>query len=237
MLGPQPTAAGRGMEPGTHRDGDSRISSGRTAGACRLRCLHAHLRPAAAASAAAAAAAASAAESEPSAEYLATLLLYYEEEIEGEAYFHDYATKLADPEQRRKMHLMGDVERHAADSVAPLLRKHGLTPRSDAELQAHATAEWSDEDVADWTPTLRRWLKRFPGYIDDFEGLEALAPEGDLPALVFLTEHEHAAIRFLDMEVGPSASSASRSASGAELEEYLGSTPEMLALQQRSASQ
>jgi hypothetical protein len=41
------------------------------------------------------------------------------------------------------------------------------------------------------------------------------------------------------VQVGPSASlsSASRSASGAELEEYLGSTPEMLALQQRSASQ
>ena len=133
-----------------------------------------------------AAATAAASSAEPSAEYLKTLLLYYEEEIEGEKYFHDYATKLTDPEQSRKMHLMGDVERHAADAVAPLLRKHGLTPRSDPELHEHATEDWPDDAMADWTPTLERWLRRFPGYIDDFEGLESLAPEEDLVVLRFV---------------------------------------------------
>ena len=43
-------------------------------------------------------------------------------------------------------------------------------------------------------------LETFPGYVDDFERLESLAPEHDLPALKVLTAHEVAAIQFLECE-------------------------------------
>ena len=44
-------------------------------------------------------------------------------------------------------------------------------------------------------------IKRYPGYLDDFVGLENLAPAEDLPALSILTEHEVAVIDFAEMEL------------------------------------
>jgi hypothetical protein len=51
---------------------------------------------------------------EPMPAYLEILLLHYEEEIIGEAYFRTFSERLSDPQQAQKMRLMGDVERHAA---------------------------------------------------------------------------------------------------------------------------
>ena len=70
-----------------------------------------------------------------------------------------------------------------------------------------------------------RWLARFPVYIDDFELLEVLAPQEDREILGFLTEHEHAALRFLELEVGEGADAATRARSEAELVAYLQSDP------------
>ena len=58
--------------------------------------------------------------------YLDTLLRYYEEEIEGEAYFAAIAERLEDPEQKRKMQMLADVETYAAAAVQPLLEKYAL---------------------------------------------------------------------------------------------------------------
>ena len=51
-----------------------------------------------------------------------------------------HSARLADATQSRKMKLMGEIERRAADAVEPLMRKWGLTPRSDEELAAGAVA-------------------------------------------------------------------------------------------------
>lgn len=131
--------------------------------------------------------------------YLETLQLYYEEEIEGEAYFDAIAERLTDPDEREKMHLMARVEAVAAASVAPLLRKHGLTPRPAAELQASGRAS-AAEVTKDYATLIAEWRRSFPAYMDDFERLEAMAPPEDLPALRVLTAHEVAAIAYLDLE-------------------------------------
>ena len=49
----------------------------------------------------------------------------------------------------------------------------------------------------------RRTVERrvFPGYIEDFQRLEAMAPPEDLPRLKLLTEHEVAAVEFLNLEI------------------------------------
>jgi dimethylamine/trimethylamine dehydrogenase len=44
-------------------------------------------------------------------------------------------------------------------------------------------------------------IKRYPGYLDDFKGLENMAPAEDLPALNILTDHEVAVIEFAKMEL------------------------------------
>ncbi len=59
-------------------------------------------------------------------------------------------------------------------------------------------------------------IKRYPRYLDDFAGLENLAPVEDLPALNILTEHEVAVIEFAEKELTEEADST------APLLRYLG---------------
>jgi dimethylamine/trimethylamine dehydrogenase len=135
----------------------------------------------------------------PTQKYLDTLKLYYEEEVEGEAYFDGIAERLEDPDHKQKMRLMARVENHAAAVVFPLLEKYGLIPRSTETLSASGKIQ-ADGSTTDWIELIAGMRKTFPGYIDDFEGLEAMAPVEDLPMLKILTAHEVAAIGFLELE-------------------------------------
>ncbi len=136
----------------------------------------------------------------PTQQYLDTLLLYYEEEIMGEAYFRALSKRFSEPDRVFKMELMAQVERHAANSVLPLVQKYKLTPRTDAEL--HAIELDGIEDVtSDWTALIAEMQRSFPDYIPEFHALEAMGPEADMPRLQFFTDHEVAAIEFLDLEV------------------------------------
>ena len=95
-------------------------------------------------------------------DYRTILLIYYEEEVEGEAYFHSVADRLTDPDEARKMHLLGDVERKAADSVKPLLTKRGLTPRPDEELHRGwkpGVPSLDDSKAPSYAVLCTRWLK------------------------------------------------------------------------------
>lgn len=135
----------------------------------------------------------------PHKKYLETLKLYYEEEVEGEAYFSGVASRLHDPDQCAKMHLLAAVENYAAAAVLPLLQKYEITPRPTAELVASGTKQ-AQLVTKDWGELVNEMRESFPGYIDDFKRLEAMAPSSDLPRLKILTAHEVAAIAFLEAE-------------------------------------
>lgn len=140
--------------------------------------------------------------------YLDTLLLYYEEEIMGEAYFYALAQTFNGPGEPVKLTLMAEVERHAAEAVRPLLQKHGLVPRQDCELVplgenwAKRHGGWS------WGDLMKDISVCYPDYVDAFEKLEKMAPGEDLPALKVLTEHEVAAIEFANREIAGELDSA-----------------------------
>ncbi|WP_135500892.1 FAD-dependent oxidoreductase [Roseovarius aestuariivivens] len=150
----------------------------------------------------------------PGETYLKTLQLYYEEEIEGESYFREIAKRLDDPAQREKMHLMADVETHAAASVKPLLAKYGLTPRCAQTLRDNGQAQ-AGSASRDWQSLIADMCETFPAYMNEFHALEAMAPPEDLPALQTLTAHETAAIAFLEREARHDPDSA------APLRQYL----------------
>jgi len=130
--------------------------------------------------------------------YLKTLLSYYEDEIMGEAYFH----RLADHfDEREKLVLLAIVERRAAESILPLIRKYGLTPRAESELKALGKADVEHHESFTWPELMSYMVKRYPGYLDDFTALEKIAPEEDLYALNILSDHEVAAIEFAEKEL------------------------------------
>jgi dimethylamine/trimethylamine dehydrogenase len=147
------------------------------------------------------------------ADYFGTLALFYEEEISGEAWYAALADRF-DGARADKMRLLAEVERHTAAIVRPLIEKHGLVVRDRAELQTEGRAEaarWAD----DWDGLLAYMTRTFPGYVADFQRLEAMAPPADREALNRMTEHEEVAIAFLEREA------QGRSDSTAPLEAFL----------------
>lgn len=151
--------------------------------------------------------------------YLDTLLLYFEEEIMGEAYFYGLTGHFDDPGEREKLTLLAEVERHAAEAVRPLLNRHGLMPRTDLQLKKAEKQQIEEHGGWSWAELVTYMSVRYPLYMDDFEGLENMAPARDLPALKFLTAHEVAAIEFANMEVAGNPESAE------PLRGYLASQP------------
>ncbi|MGO1120418.1 oxidoreductase [Rhodovibrionaceae bacterium A322] len=138
-------------------------------------------------------------QAKPSQAYLDTLCRYYEEEVAGEAYFHAVSERFENPEERSKMTLVAEVETVAAESVYPLIQKYGLTPKSKEELQSEARQAAAGASSV-WQDHVAEMMRTFPGYVEDFEALEAMAPAEDLPRLKLLTEHEIAALEFLERE-------------------------------------
>ncbi len=151
--------------------------------------------------------------------YLDRLTLYFEEEIEGEAYFAALAERFEDPDHKRKLRLLAEVERHAASGVAPLIAKYRLAPRPTEELVASGQADAAAEGL-EWSALLVEMRQSCPGYVTAFEALERLGPPEDRARLSFLTAHEVAALRFLALE------GKDPGASAAPLKAYLGTPPE-----------
>ncbi|MEM8537226.1 MAG: hypothetical protein AAGF56_05115 [Pseudomonadota bacterium] len=151
--------------------------------------------------------------------YHATLVQYYEEEVEGEAYFAELAKRFEDPAHREKLTLLAEVERHAAEAVAPLIEKYGLIPKQSEALVESGRAD-AQSTAADWDKLIAGMNATYTGYLNDFKNLETMGPAEDQQRLTFLTEHEVAAIRFLDLEANDPAASA------APLRAYLAASPE-----------
>ncbi len=147
-----------------------------------------------------------------SGKYLKTLLSYYEDEVMGEAYFYGLADHF---EEQEKLELLARVERHAANSVVPLLEKYGLIPRTESELLETGKGHVDRHESFSWPDFISHMLKRYPGYLDDFAALKAMAPEEDWGPLDILTEHEVAAIEFAEREMAGDPDSM------APLQEYL----------------
>jgi dimethylamine/trimethylamine dehydrogenase len=147
------------------------------------------------------------------ADYLDTLLRYYEEEIEGEAYFYGLAEHFT---EREKTRLLARVERHAVAMIVPLLHKYDLQPRDEATLAREGRGHVESHQSFVWPQFMHHIIERYPGYLDDFTALERMAPAADLPALQHLTEHEVIVIDFAKNELAGDADSC------AQLLDYLG---------------
>ena len=133
--------------------------------------------------------------------YLETLLKYYEDEVMGEAYFYGLANHIGGAVERKKLALLAQVERRAADVVLPLLKKHGLMPRDKSVLKALGETHVIRHRHFSWMEMMEYMVGRYPAYLDEFEALERLAPEDDIPALKLLTYHEVVAIDFANKEI------------------------------------
>ncbi|MFT4608144.1 MAG: dimethylamine/trimethylamine dehydrogenase [Urechidicola sp.] len=130
--------------------------------------------------------------------YLQTLLTYYEEEVSGESYFYCLAEHFSEKE---KTILLARIERVAAKAVEPLLKKYNLVSRDEKVLHQEGLSHVDQHQSYSWNQFMTYIVERYPGYLDEFEDLEAMAPKEDLPALKRLTEHEIIVIDFAHKEL------------------------------------
>ena len=143
------------------------------------------------------------------AEYQATLLLYFEEEVMGEAMFTTLADHFATPDRREKLALLSRMERCVVESVRPLLSKYGLRPRAEEELHRSGSQEAARYHGMAWQDFIKRIDFEFPVFLEEFAALARVAPDADLPLLAAFDDHEIATIAFARRELaGDPASSA-----------------------------
>ena len=134
-------------------------------------------------------------------DYRERLLLYYEEEVMGAAYFTGLARHFGGAAEREKLARLAEVELRAAEAVRPLLAKHGLVPRDVSVLKPLGEAHVERHRRYSWADLMTYMAARYPAYLEEFKELERLAPEDDLPALKLLTHHEVATIDFANKEI------------------------------------
>ena len=135
------------------------------------------------------------------ADYRERLLLYYEEEVMGEAYFNGLARYFSGAVEREKLAWLAKVEHRAGEVIRPLLEKHGLVPRDVSVLKPLGEAHVERRRRYSWADLMAYMVARYPAYLEEFKELERLAPEDDLPALKLLTHHEVVTIDFANREI------------------------------------
>jgi len=132
-------------------------------------------------------------------DFPATLVLFYEEEISGEAYF----ARMADfypGRERRALLLLAEIERRTASAMRPLLERHGLAVADTVALAAAGRAEAEQRSSASWQKLVADMVSGFPVFVAEFEQLEQLAPASDRSVVRVLTRHEVAAVEFAVLE-------------------------------------
>lgn len=136
-----------------------------------------------------------------SSDYEPFLTLYFEEEIMGESSFLTLQDCFPEPHQCEALELLSKIERQIAEAVRPLLKRHGLTPRPDAELHAIGFKDLDRYSAMTWRDFMENITVKFPEYIDEFAALARVAPDEDQEMLKPFTDHEIVGIQFAEREL------------------------------------
>ena len=132
-------------------------------------------------------------------DYEAALLLSYEEEISGEAYFARLA-ELYSGRQSQALLLLAKIERCTAFTIRPLMDRHRLVAADPVELRAVGRAEAETHIGDTWQTLVAGMVSKFPDFVEEFEQIERLAPAEDSELIGVLKAHEIAAIEFVRKE-------------------------------------
>ncbi len=133
-------------------------------------------------------------------QYHLQVLAAYEDEVAGAAYFDGLG--LAYPEQFAFFARCAAQERETAEQLSALLDKYQLTPRTPATLEQLGALEARKDADGDWVQLLRRSIKSYARYVEEFEALEAMGPVEDQPILAALTAHEVRLIQWMREKTG-----------------------------------
>lgn len=131
--------------------------------------------------------------------YQEALVVSYEEEIAGAAYF----SRLADFHDGRAnlaLSLMADIETITARYLEPLILQCSLVVKSHEQLTLNGRQEAEIQKAVSWHDLVGRMADTYPVFVDEFEGIKLLAPVEDKEIMAVLIAHEVAALAFANAE-------------------------------------
>ena len=130
-------------------------------------------------------------------DFVPTLQLFIEEELQGEAFFG----RLADYHQGRARHvfqLMAAIESGVIAAMQPAIVRHGLQLADPQVLHEEGRREADAMSSMTWSEFLRHVQEDYPAFNDELDQLLHLAPAVDRADAQLLVDHE---LAFTDFAV------------------------------------
>jgi dimethylamine/trimethylamine dehydrogenase len=133
--------------------------------------------------------------------YLADLLRYYEEEIEGESLFARLSEFFLNEDHKLKMNAFVALEIQTNRSIKPLIDFYGLRPRDRSQLLNTGISEANAMAGLTWLELMTLMVEEYPVFVDEFIATMKITPEKDRVLMQLLLDHEVAMIEFARLEL------------------------------------
>ena len=140
--------------------------------------------------------------------YHQALIIAYEDEVGGAAYFRELTNIFTDVEKVEKLQVLVQLEKQTTDALYTLIKRHNLTtqPKEHVSNKAIFEAKQTAKGKT-WDDLLKGFAHEFPPYIDEFKECLSLAPYEDRAILQQTIEHEVALVEFVEQELKNSSNS------------------------------
>jgi hypothetical protein len=132
-------------------------------------------------------------------DFVPTLQLFIEEELQGEALFR----RLADYHQgktRNVFQIMAAIESGVIAAMQPAIVRHGLELANPKTLYEDGRREADAMSSMTWAEFLKHVHEDYPAFNDEFDQLLRLAPATDRADVQLLVDHELAFTDFVAAE-------------------------------------
>ena len=137
--------------------------------------------------------------SAPSKEYRDGILLAWQGEQWGKAFFERLAQATEDAGQRAKWEVLAELEDVTGNRLLPLLDPNGERPPAEGYRALDAAVDTYSS--LSWTEALEQMIPVLDPAIERFEKLLQMAPDEDRETVQILVDHELALKRFAQREL------------------------------------
>ena len=137
----------------------------------------------------------------PSDGYAQGVLKAYQGEVAGEALYRAAAEATREPDHSYKFRALEQLEHETKVKLRGVLESLGESTEEPPELRK-AGDKLADTLFADpdWCAAMGRYAEIIGPYVEEFERLEAEAPESHADVMAYLVAHERAQVTFAERE-------------------------------------
>ncbi len=131
----------------------------------------------------------------------ALLVRAYQGEVSGEALFGRLAEQCAQPDHRRKLGVLRELEARTRHAMVPAMERHGLPVEADPAVERDAEALADGVATLPWSDLLSAFEPITTQFLALYRRIGELAPPEDGEMAGLLVDHEEALREFARREL------------------------------------